>query len=72
MPSIACSYKAATGFLYPLDRGFIFIYKPAMHIRFDEISSVNFARGSGSTTRSFDFEIETKANTTFIFVGIEK
>jgi len=69
--SIACSYKAATGSLYPLERGFMFVHKPPLHIRFDEIVSVNFARSAG-TNRSFDFDIETQASTTYNFVGIEK
>ena len=57
--SITCSYKASSGLLYPLERGFIFVHKPAVHIRFDEIANVNFARGS-TTGRTFDFEIELK------------
>ncbi|XP_071178857.1 FACT complex subunit SSRP1-like [Mytilus edulis] len=69
--AIGCSYKAATGFLYPLERGFIFVHKPPMHIRFDEIGNVNFARSAGNT-RSFDFDVETKSGTTYNFVGIEK
>ena len=69
--SVSCSYKAATGFLYPLERGFIFVHKPPMHIRFDEVSTVNFARSSGNT-RSFDFDVDTKTGTTFTFVGIDK
>ncbi|XP_064613506.1 FACT complex subunit SSRP1-like isoform X2 [Liolophura sinensis] len=68
---INCSYKAATGLLYPLERGFIFVHKPPMHIRFDEIAAVNFARSAGST-RSFDFDVETKSGTVYTFVGIEK
>lgn len=50
-PAVGCSYKAAAGYLYPLERGFMFVHKPPMHIRFEEISSVNFARGAGSMTR---------------------
>lgn len=69
--SISCSYKAATGFLYPLERGFIFVHKPPIHIRFDEVVTVNFARSAG-TNRSFDFDVETKSGTTYTFVGIEK
>ncbi|XP_050407825.1 FACT complex subunit SSRP1 [Patella vulgata] len=68
---VSCSYKAATGLLYPLERGFIFVHKPPLHIRFDEINCVNFARGSGNT-RSFDFEIETLSSSVYHFVGIEK
>lgn len=69
--AISCSYKNNNGLLYPLERGFMYVHKPAIHIRFEEIQSVNFARSDGST-RSFDLEIETKANTTHIFNSIEK
>ncbi|XP_050535918.1 FACT complex subunit Ssrp1 [Daktulosphaira vitifoliae] len=69
--AIGCSYKAAAGYIYPLERGFIYIHKPPIHIRFEEISSVNFARGGGST-RSFDFEIELKNGVIHTFSSIEK
>ena len=39
--------------------------------RFEEIASVNFARGGGST-RSFDFEVETKNGVVHTFSSIEK
>ncbi|KAM8924231.1 FACT complex subunit SSRP1 isoform 2-T2 [Pelodytes ibericus] len=68
---ITCSYKASSGLLYPLERGFIYVHKPPVHIRFDEINCVNFARGT-TTTRSFDFEIETKQGTQYTFSSIER
>ncbi|GAV03684.1 hypothetical protein RvY_14074 [Ramazzottius varieornatus] len=68
---VACSYKAAAGLLYPLDRGFIYVHKPAIYVRFDEISAVNFARGGGNT-RSFDFEIETRNGLVHTFSSIQK
>lgn len=50
------------------------MHKPPVHVRFDEISSVNFARvaGGGGSSRSFDFEVETKSGTTYVFSSIEK
>lgn len=71
-PAIACSYKAAAGYLYPLDKGFIYVHKPPVHIRFEEIASVNFARGGASSTKSFDFEIELKLGSVHTFSSIEK
>lgn len=71
IPVITCSYKSSVGQLYPLDRGFIFVHKPPIHIRFEEIAGVNFARGGGST-RSFDFEVELKNGTVHVFSSIEK
>jgi structure-specific recognition protein 1 len=70
-PAVGCSFKAAAGYLYPLERGFIYVHKPPMHIRFEEIACVNFARGGGST-KSFDFEIDLKSGTTHTFSSIEK
>lgn len=70
-PAVGCSFKAAAGYLYPLERGFIYVHKPPIHIRFEEIASVNFAR-SGGSTRSFDFEIELKSGTVHTFSSIEK
>ncbi|XP_074504855.1 FACT complex subunit SSRP1a [Sebastes fasciatus] len=68
---ITCSYKASSGLLYPLERGFIYVHKPPVHLRFEEISNVNFARGT-TTTRSFDFEIETKQGNQYTFSSIER
>lgn len=70
-PAISCSYKAAAGYIYPLERGFIFIHKPPLHIRFEELNSVNFAR-SGGSTRSFDFEVELRSGVIYTFSSIEK
>lgn len=70
-PAISCSFKAAAGYLYPLERGFIYVHKPPIHIRFEEISTVNFAR-SGGSNRSFDFEVELRAGTVYTFSSIEK
>ena len=69
--SITCSHKAGNGLLYPLERGFIFVHKPPVHVRFDEIACVNFARG-GSTGRTFDFDIELKNGTSVSFSNLER
>ena len=47
------------------------MHKPPVHIRFDEVASVNFARSSGNT-RSFDFDVETKMGTQYTFSSVEK
>lgn len=66
-----CSCKASSGFLYPLERGFMFVNKPPLHILFSDIKFVKFDR-SNQGTRSFDFEIEHKNGTKHVFNGIEK
>ncbi|XP_022102132.1 FACT complex subunit SSRP1-like [Acanthaster planci] len=69
--TVSCSYRSNSGFLYPLERGFIYVHKPPIHIRFEEIACVNFARGTGSS-RYFDFEIETRNGNVYVFSSIEK
>jgi len=70
-PAIACSYKAASGQLYPLERGFIYIHKPPIFVRHEELVSVNFAR-SGGGTRTFDFELQVKNDLVHTFSSIDK
>jgi len=69
--AVSCAFKSASGLLYPLEKGFMFINKPPMHIRQEEVACVNFAR-SDVSTRTFDFEIETKIGNSFTFTSIEK
>ena len=70
-PAITCSHKAASGFLYPLERGFIYIYKPPIYLRYDEVRNVTFER-SGGSTRSFDINITTNNDMSYTFSSIEK
>ena len=39
-----CSLGAAEGHLYPLNKSFIFINKPAVYCPYDQVASVEFAR----------------------------
>lgn len=61
-PGLLSSLKAAEGYLYPLDRCFLFVTKPTLYIPFSEISSVTMSRtGSGvSASRTFDLEIHLR------------
>mmetsp|Transcript_15934 Transcript_15934/g.32250 ORF Transcript_15934/g.32250 Transcript_15934/m.32250 type:complete len:723 (+) Transcript_15934:271-2439(+) len=53
---VKCALRANEGHLYPLEKQFIFIHKPAVLIRFDEIESIEFQRYAGGqgSTRNFD------------------
>merc|ERR1712029_484042 len=70
-PAITCSHKAASGFLYPLDKGVIFIYKPPIYIRYDECAKVEFERRGGKG-RNFDINITTVHDIKYSFSSIEK
>lgn len=67
--------------MYPLEKQFIFIHKPAVLIRFDEIESVEFQRYAGGqgSTRNFDLSVtllntpgDTLAVKEYTFSGIDK
>ena len=78
---VKCALRANEGHLYPLERCFVFIHKPPVFIRFDEVESVEFQRyaeGAGST-RNWDLCV-TLARTAgdagptkdYIFSGIDR
>lgn len=61
--SVKCSHKAFDGLLYPLPKAFLFLHKPTIHIRFDEISSISFQRDNfagQAGSQSFDILIHEK------------
>lgn len=70
-PAITCSHKAASGFMYPLDKGIIYIYKPPIYIRYDECAKVEFER-TGGKGRNFDINITTVHDIKYSFSSIEK
>ncbi|CAH8537893.1 unnamed protein product [Dicrocoelium dendriticum] len=69
--AVACSYKASVGLLYPLERGFTFVPRPPISVRFEEVVTVQFSRGTGAQ-RSFDFEVETRSGLTHTFTSIDR
>ncbi len=57
---IRCSIKANDGLLYPLAKCFIFIHKPTIIVKFDDIELIEFKRYepvANSATRNFDLMI---------------
>jgi structure-specific recognition protein 1 len=59
---IKCSIKAAEGFLYCLEKAFMFVPKPATYIAYDSVSSITLSRVGGaiSASRTFDIAIHLK------------
>ena len=79
-PCVKCALRASEGHLYPLEKQFIFIHKPTVLVRFDDVESVEFQRYAGGqgSTRNFDLCI-TLANAgdsggtrEYIFSGIDR
>lgn len=61
---VKCAVRANEGLLYPLEKQFVFIHKPTILIRFNEIESVEFQRYAGGqgSTRNFDLQVNLKGS----------
>ena len=77
---LSCSVRANEGLLYPLEKQFVFIHKPPIIVRFNEIESVEFQRYAGGqgSTRNFDLQVNLKhsdgvgGNKDYTFSGIDR
>lgn len=55
---LKCNFKQQEGLLFPLMKSLIFIKKPVISIRYEDIARVEFQRVNGSVgVRNFDFKI---------------
>lgn len=72
--SFKCAFKANEGFLYPLERNFLFLPKPVTLIPHADIAHVEFARiGPGlANPRSFDVKFFLKSGQDISFSNIAK
>jgi len=79
-PCVKCALRASEGLLYPLEKSFVFIHKPPVLIRFDEVDSVEFQRYAGGqgSTRNFDLSVKLKKSSgdaaakEYMFSGIDR
>ena len=78
---VKCALRANEGLLYPLEKQFLFIHKPPVLIRFDEVESVEFQRYAGGqgSTRNFDLCVTLKSSSVagsgakeYTFSGIDR
>ncbi|KNC52452.1 FACT complex subunit SSRP1 [Thecamonas trahens ATCC 50062] len=74
--AVRCSVGASDGLLFPLARSMFFIHKPALYIRFSEITSVEFARvddaSSKKVSKTCDLVVHTKSGTSHSFINIPR
>ncbi|KAI8147611.1 hypothetical protein BJV82DRAFT_507931 [Fennellomyces sp. T-0311] len=73
--ALKCSMKANEGYLYPLEKSFLFIPKPPTFIPFSEIGVVTFSRvgtTSGGSSRTFDMKFHMKGGNDIQFSSINR
>ncbi|PMD58510.1 SSrecog-domain-containing protein [Hyaloscypha bicolor E] len=71
---IKCSIKASEGFLYCLEKAFMFVPKPATYIAYEQIKNIVLSRvgGAVSASRTFDITIEMKTGAESQFSNINR
>lgn len=77
---VKCAVRANEGLLYPLEKQFVFIHKPPILVRFNEVESVEFQRYAGGqgSTKNFDLCVNLKTSVTggsvkdYTFSGIDR
>jgi len=80
---VKCALRANEGHLYPLERCFVFIHKPPLFVKFEDVESVEFQRYAGGqgSTRNFDLcvtlvknagDVSSTITRDYIFSGIDR
>ncbi|KAK9470219.1 uncharacterized protein V1510DRAFT_423743 [Dipodascopsis tothii] len=71
---VKCSLKASEGYIYFLDKSFLFIPKPTLYMACSDVSYVTFSRvgGSVSSSRTFDLTVTLKNGTEHQFSSINR
>ena len=59
--AVKANYKTAPGLLFPLDKSLIYIHKPTLTIRYQDIESVRLSMGSTSAMKTFDCTVVIRA-----------
>jgi structure-specific recognition protein 1 len=62
---VRCSLKANEGTLYPLAKSFVFINKPTLILKFEDVEHIEFKRyettGATNLMRNFDLAVTLKS-----------
>ena len=72
---VRCSHRATEGHLYCLKRAFIFITKPVVYIKYEDVIAVEFSRAESwmTQTRFFDLKVYKKGeNQPYDFQQIDR
>ena len=76
---VKCALKSAQGYLFPLQKSFMFIHNPTIWIRYEDVQYVEFARygGTSSATKNFDLAVTQRpvggeSSKVYTFSAIEK
>ncbi len=72
---LACTVKANENHLYPMEKGFLSLYRPPIHVRYDDVASVAFDRvtaARGEASRTFDMTVRFCVCVFFFFFNFNR
>eukprot|EP00919_Chromeraceae_sp_WS-2016_P025355 GHVR01059958.1.p1 GENE.GHVR01059958.1~~GHVR01059958.1.p1 ORF type:complete len:260 (+),score=94.08 GHVR01059958.1:142-921(+) len=70
--AVRCSNKAQDGLLYPLQKQLLFVHKPVLLVRYEDILSAEFSHTASSTTRYFEIKICCRGGGELDFSSIDR
>ena len=77
--AVHCSLKSSAGLLYPTAKTMVFIHKPTMFIRYEDIAHIEFQRYEGAQGRAHTFDLNVSCRSIggeppreYTFKGIDK
>ncbi|KAL0215408.1 hypothetical protein P9112_007592 [Eukaryota sp. TZLM1-RC] len=71
--AVKVAHKQHEGFLFPLEKSFIYLHKPPLVYRYDALKAIEFSRVSGrGDSRTFDMEILPRTGEKIMFSQILK
>lgn len=71
--AVACSLKVNEGYLYFLEKCFLFLPKPTVYIPYADVSHVDISRVENmSANRTFDLEVNLRSGASHKFANVSK
>jgi structure-specific recognition protein 1 len=71
--AVNCSVKAAEGYLFPLKSSLVFIHKPVIYLRHNELRHIEFSRTGAGVSRTFDLTLtKLKDDQNITFLSIDR
>jgi len=67
-----CNHKSSPGFLFPFKKALLFVKKPAIYIRYDQIENAEFQHGGQMRRASFDLVLQRKGLPAIEFSQVAK
>eukprot|EP00917_Polyrhabdina_sp_WS-2016_P004652 GHVP01010719.1.p1 GENE.GHVP01010719.1~~GHVP01010719.1.p1 ORF type:complete len:586 (-),score=117.45 GHVP01010719.1:82-1779(-) len=69
---VRCAHKTESGNLYALAKSFLYVFKPVINIKYDEITHVEFGNLVETHTKLFEFKIVMKGGTIYEFNSVDR